>query len=537
MLFTLFQITSFFFFVLICSNALSYLALFEEKDYSAKRLLVHLRETKRGRQILIGKIPLIKWFVIFSYLATVFLSAVDNYYHWLVFALYLALFIKFLKSVFDREIVLPKFSRSAGSIFILSILFEFLLFIVPPLDTFLWLLILDKLLLLFITFVFVVFSVFFDFSRDFVINRAIEKISKYPKVFSIAVVGSYGRGSTKEFIRHVLALSYNVVTSRESFNDALGIAKTINSQLSQKSQIFIAEIEDNKKDDVTEMCGIINPKIVVVCGINEQKLSLFGSMDKIIDSKFAAVSSLSRDGIALFNLGSDYIRKLYRIATSKKFSYLASEKKIKGDIVATNIKEGKFSLSFDVQLFGKRYGLSGVKLLGRQNIENLLPAIFIGVYAGIDFSKIRRAFAELVPLPGSMEPKKAANGAILVNDTYNANINSVLRALSYMKVYRGKKVLVLEPLVEIGKIASQTHYDLGIEIGKVCDLVFLTNDNYYKSLVSGIKKSSSYCKFSIASPAKIINYVKHDLGREDVVVFEGHGASRALSGVPAERIY
>ncbi len=532
----LFSTTSVLFFITIAINAISFLSIFEGRDYNAKRLLIYLRETKSGKNFLLGRIAFVKWIVIFAYVLTVFFP-IDNFYHITVFLLYVLLTLNIVRHVSNRDFTLPRFTKGIIAALIATAIIEILLYSFAVVDQFLWLLLIDKFLLLILSFFLVVISVFSDFGRDYVINRAIAAISKQPKLLSIAVVGSYGRGSTKEFISQILSIKYNVLTEHSSFSNSLGIAKTINSGLNNKSQIFIAEINDYNSEDVREMCALINPKIVVTTGINEQKISLFGSLENILKSKLEAVSSLGRDGIALFNGNSKLALELARKVKKKKFVYSVYSSGENASVVATNVKESKLSFSFDVQVLGKKYKLTGIKLLGRQNIENLLPAIFIGVYAGVDFTQIRDALLKITPLPSSMEPLKAKSGAILIDDTHNANVNSVERVVSYLKLYRGKKVLILEPLVELGKNASKIHLELGEEIGKVCDVVFLTNDNYYPAISSGISEVNPNCEFKVATPAKIIEYVKYESKREDVIAFAGHEASLALSRIPSEKIY
>ncbi len=532
----IFLVTSFFFEVTLCFNAMSFLSLFETRGYNAKRLFVYLRETKSGKRFLIGRVAIVKWFAIFAYGATVFAS-LDNAYHYFILILYFVLFLNVVRHIKNRNINLPNFSRGIVVSLLLTAVIEAFLFSFAPLDQYLWLLVMDKMLLVTLSLFLILTSVFSDFGRDYVINKAISNILKHPKLLSVAVVGSYGRGSTKEFISKILALKYNVLTEHSSFSNSFGIAKTINSSLSNKSQIFIAEINDFTSEDVREMCALISPKIVVVSGINEQKLSLFGNMEKILSSKLEAVSSLTRDGIALFNGNSKLALELYKKTKKKKFVYSVYSTKEDAAIIATNVTESKFSISFNIEVLGKKYKLYNIKLLGKQNIENLLPAIYIGIYAGVDFSLIRDELARLMPLPSSMEPSKTSSGAVLIDDTHNANINSVLRIISYIKLYRGKKVLVLEPLVDLGKNATKIHRDLGEEIGKVCDVVFLTNDNYYPAISAGIAEVNPECEVEVVPPVKIINFVKNESKREDVIVFEGHEAALAFEGISSEKIY
>jgi UDP-N-acetylmuramoyl-tripeptide--D-alanyl-D-alanine ligase len=374
-------------------------------------------------------------------------------------------------------------------------------------------------------------SISFDFRRDILINRAVRKIISNKSLLTIAIVGSYGRGSTKEFISRVLSKKYNVLSTKASFTSTFGIAKTILSELSPKRQIFIAEIDDFKKEDVVEMCEIISPKITVVTGVNEQKLSLFGSMDKIVESKEEAINALSRDGIAIFNGNSGYISKLISGKKQKKFIYSIGSSEKNSSIRAVKIQESKLSLSFDVLFLGKKYSFSNIKLLGRQNIENLLPGIFIGIYMGIDSAVVKKALSELRPLDGAMSPKVTKSGVMLIDDTYNANINSVKKVLSYMKLYSGQKILVLEPLLELGKNSGEVHKTLGREIAKVCDILFLTNSNNIKNIERGIEASGKKIEVKVLSPAGISRFVNNYSRKGDVVVFEGKEARLALKGI------
>ncbi len=523
--------------MVLVSNGITFLRLFEDRGYSAKRLFIHLRETKKGREAIFGRDAILKWIVIFAYMITVFVNGIDVYYHLLVFTLYFAFFLQVVINIKNKELIIPQLSKGVLSAFGLALFVEGFLYSFAPLDQYLWILILDKMLLIIISLFLLAVSIAFDFRRDTVINSAIKKISNKQKLFSIAVVGSYNRGSTKEFISRILSLKYNVLATNESFNDMLGISKTINAELTDKSQIFVAEIDDYNAQDMREMCNLINPKIVVVSGINEQKLSVFGSIENILASKLEAVNSLARDGIALFNGNNNLSRKIYEMTKKKKFIYFAKDEKLPADIVATNIKENKFNISFDITFQGKKYSITNLRLLGRQNIENVLPAIFIGIYAGIDFSLIREGLSKIVPLPGTMLPSKIKSGAVLIDDTHNRNINSVIRSLSYMSLYRGSKILVLEPIVELGKKAAKLQHEIGEEIGRVCDVVFLTNDNHYPSISSGIKHSNPNCVVTVANPTKIAAFIKESSKREDVIVFEGNDAAGALSQIQSEKIY
>ena len=105
-----------------------------------------------------------------------------------------------------------------------------------------------------------------------------------------------------------------------------------------------------------------------------------------------------------------------------------------------------------------------------------------------------------------------------------------------MKLYKGKKILILQPLTELGKNAYQDHLELGKEIGKVCDYLFLTNDNHYKPLVIGIQEEKSLCLVQVLPPAKIAKFVDKNTKAPDIVVFEGREAYNSFSLIASRSI-
>ena len=106
-----------------------------------------------------------------------------------------------------------------------------------------------------------------------------------------------------------------------------------------------------------------------------------------------------------------------------------------------------------------------------------------------------------------------------------------------MNLYRGKRILVLEPLVELGKNSEQAHFDIGKTAGKICDALFLTNDNYINSIRKGVKSSGRSISVTVASPFKISKFISQNCKRDDVIIFEGKEAQLAIKAVQVEMIY
>ncbi len=512
--------------------------MWETRDYQWRRVLIYLKDTNGGRNILFGPTSSIKWFLILLYSTTIFINGFDAYYHLLVFLFYLLVIVDHIRKAYLGIYLFPTASIYAIAICGIAMTFAIILFVFSPLDRYFWILILDKSFPLIIASLISISSAFFDFGTDMVINKALKKIRRHKNLLSIAIIGSYGMGTTKEFISQILKAKYNILEAKTSFSNAAEIARTINSGLNPKKQIFVAAMEDNKFGDIREMSNIAIPKIIVVSGINNGNISMFGSMDRILRSKLEAIESLPKDGLVLFNGNSEYSRALFKRSKKKKFIYSSFPTQVReSDIIAENVKENKLTMSFTIMVLGKKYKIDRMKLIGKQNVESLLPAIFIGLYLGIDFSTIRNTIRALRPLLGTMDPNLAATGAVLINDTYNVNLNSLEQALLYMKLYKGKKVLVMEPVTELGKIASFEHIRIGEKIGEACDYLLLTNNNYKRSILKGVKSVNGNCQVYTLPPVGISDFVNKNCKREDVVVFEGREAGRSLRLVDFDPVY
>ncbi len=180
-------------------------------------------------------------------------------------------------------------------------------------------------------------------------------------------------------------------------------------------------------------------------------------------------------------------------------------------------------------MIGKRKAYFKTTLLGEHVVENILPAIYIGLMLGMSIKQIQQAVLELLPLPKTMSKITLQNNIVVIDDTFNASPESVLSAVSYARLYkRNKKIFILTPLIELGKRARERHVQIGKELGN-CDYLFLTNKNYYKEILEGINSESSKCIVSVGTSVRIAQEIQSIARSGDVVIFEGKEAGNILS--------
>lgn len=525
----LFVATSVLFFLWIIRNILYQVALWQLKEYRFDRVLVHLRETRQGRQLFFAPLSLIKTVLIGGYVFVVFNESYLPVYYWCIFLVYLISAVLVLRENFLNQQRIPTFTLKALFIFAVSIVILFAFYAVPLVDRFLWLLLIDKISYFIVALL--VFGLSFptEIFRDIQVNKAREKIKQFKKLLVIGVTGSYGKSSTKDYTAQILGAKFNVLKTQGTNNTPIGIAQTILRKLNRNTEIFVVEMGAYGRGEIAGMCTMVRPKIGILTAVNDQHLSLFGNLENTKRAKYELIESLPKDGIALFSGNNSHAFSLYNNTKKKKVLYEiltteTSKSASKPDIFANMIVVKKTDVAFDVHIGEKTMYLEA-PLLGAHTIENILPGIYVADYLGMKEDEIKKAVSALTPLPKTMIYHKLQNGVTIIDDTFNANPDAVIAALNYAKIYRGKKILVLQPMIELGKKTNDEHYRVAKEIAQVCDDLILTNKNYFSSIKKGIADSGSTCNIEIASSTHAAEYLSSHTKKGDIIVFEGKEAA------------
>lgn len=525
----LFYLVAILFFIWVIRSTLFWVALWQLKEYRFDRVLVHLRETTQGKNLLFSRLVLIKWLTILSWILIIFRNDLVLFYRITVLAVLVYQAYSVLKEFLLRSIQRPVFTLKAVFILFIVLSIISLLFLIPFMERFVWFLLLGQLIPLLVSFF--VFSLSFptEIYRDWQIEKARKKIKEHKNLLVIGITGSYGKSSTKDYVAQILEKKFKVLKTKRTNNTPIGIAKTILTGLRKETQIFVVEMGAYKMGEITEMCRIVNPKIGIITAVSEQHLSLFGSLKNVAEAKYELIEALPKDGLALFNGNSEAARKLFVKSHKRKILYQVSSivKNQDFTITAGNIRVKPSFITFDVSIVDNKTNLTA-SLIGAQNVENILPGIYIARYLKMSENQIKNAVSLLSSLPKVMEYHKSENRATFIDDTFNANPQSVLAAINYMKIYKGKKILVLQPMIELGKNAKSEHYKIGKEISAICDDLLLTNRNFYSSIKKGIKDGDGDCFVLSASPHELFEFIKSETGKGDIVVFEGKEAANVL---------
>lgn len=379
----------------------------------------------------------------------------------------------------------------------------------------------------------VIFNVFSGIYKRWIINKAKRKISGFVNLKVVGITGSFGKSTTKEILADILSKRYKVLKTPANINTAIGIAQLILRELDEKHEVFVVEMGAYKIGEIREICEMVKPKIGIITAINEQHLALFGKIDNTIKAKFELVDSLPKDGLAILNIGDANIQAGVE---SRSLSSGAIRSRVrlysvgaKSDVYAIGEASDRKNIKFKY-ISGANMKDFTLNILGAHNISNALAAIIAAEELHMNLDKVSQILQKINYLDIGLKKLAGPNGSILIDDTYNSNSDGVFAALRHIKSQRGRKIIIMSSLIELGKCAHKIHQELGKEISKIASKVFFL-DNYYISDIIKGASANSESDIEIRNekkPKKVSEYLKNELKPNDTVLFINRGSRKVL---------
>ncbi len=371
--------------------------------------------------------------------------------------------------------------------------------------------------------------------HQYQIQKASQILSQHKPLLVIGITGSYGKTSTKEFLVTILSRKYQVVKTEASKNSAIGIAETILKKLKPEDEIFIVEMGAYKKGEISQMVELVQPQIGIITAINAQHQDLFKTLENTMEAKFELIRGLTGKNIAIFNADNKYCLEMSRWAYKhKKEVWLYSKMsnkithKYKQLFQATNISSNTSSVSCQIKNDKQKIDVVA-KILGEHQISNILAVVAAAKACGMSLSEINHGIKNLTTYQKVLQPIVGLNGATYINDTFNNNPDAAKAAIEYLAKTKGKKILVFQPMIELGESAAVSHEEVGELSAKICDLIILTNANFADHFLKGVRKITATEKTFILNTQKAAELIKLKAKQGDTVLFKGKEAENVLN--------
>lgn len=514
-----------FWFLRTLKYVLFWLYLWQLKEYHVGRFLDHFR-TQKGRGLVFNPLLALK-IVLF------FFSGFSNFFVAVLTLIYVAETGLFFWQIGKRTFKKP--AQTAKISFLIIVCVAFLVVLlgltldINPVR----LLAYDILLPVIISVIVLFFQPFFVLARNFYLKKASEKIKKFKNLKIIAITGSYGKTSTKEFLTTILSEKFKVLATEKHQNAEIGIAKCVLNDLGPSHQIFIAEMGAYNKGKVKQVCQMLKPSIGIVTGVNEQHLSLFGSMENLLLAEGGGelAQFLEKSGLLVVNGDNKYCLDLIKKFNGKEKIYAEKRGVINADIWADNVSVSKDSIDFmAIDKIGNAAHFKA-EVLGGHNVQNLLGAILVAHELGMSFGEIVEATKNIKQEQAGMVLKKGVHGIDIVDSSYSANPDGVLADLGYLSTFPRKKIIIMPSLIELGKKSSEIHEKIGRKIGHVCDMTIITTKDKFKEIKDGAIAAGMAEKQIILcdKPQDIFSLITLFAKVGDAVLLEGRVPSQLIN--------
>ncbi len=507
------------------------LFLWWRKEYRLDRMRIHLG-TKQGKNVLFGTTHL----VLFILTALWFVPPVRDlsYVALAVYAIGIAIVYvgKF------RHWLLPPISPKVMAILV-SLLYGIIVCVTSlPFPVLIALVFADLLIFPSSVVLVVILTLPTVLYHQIIIARAKRRLFSHKPMTVIGITGSYGKTSVKDYLASILQESYPTLKTEASKNSPIGIAEAVMRSLIPSHEVFVVEMGAYKRGEITRMSEMVRPEIGIVTAINPQHQDLFGTIETTMKAKYELLHTLQGRKIAIINLDDERVKTLgswaaeegctvwgWTTQSVKSKQVIVNSKKI---FRASNIAADMNGVSFDCHVGGEKIHVHA-PVIGEHQAGNILSAIAGAVATGMDVPAAAHAAAGIRPAPKVMEVRRGKQGEVFIDDTFNNNPDAAKAALGFLARQKGKKILVFQPMIELGGFADRSHEEVGAAAGKVCDAIFLTNANHYEAFERGVRSASSKVQLSVASATGIAAYIRAHAGKGDTVLFKGKDAEHTLN--------
>ena len=342
--------------------------------------------------------------------------------------------------------------------------------------------------------------------------KALQDIAKYKRslydIPVIAVTGSVGKTSVKDIIYKVVSSKYKTQCTPGNLNNHIGVPLTI---LGLKDhEVLIVEMGMNHLGEIHTLSEIANPTIAVITNIGTAHIGNLGSRENILKAKMEIVDGM-KDGTLIINNDNDL---LHTITYPHKITIGINEQ---SDYMAKNITNHAFSTEFDI---GNTH--ITIPVGSDAFIYNSLFAYAVGKELNIDDGLIATALADFKLSPHRLELINLSKYQ-LIDDTYNASLDSVKSSLSVLKKVNARKVFIFADILELEDFAKDIHKEVGkIAAENGVDLLLTVGKNAYETHL--IAKELGVQSYHFDNNADLIKALNTLLQTNDTILVKGsHG--------------
>ncbi len=387
-------------------------------------------------------------------------------------------------------------------------------------------------------------------------NKARSFLAKHHPIV-IGVTGSVGKTSTRQTIATILSAKYSVVSSKENYNNELGLPLSILGAKSQgknlfgwlgvllsspkkSADVYVLEYGIDHPGDMDHLVSIAVPSIAVMTALSPVHVEFFSSMDQLGEEKAKLLSSVPADGLVVLNADDVRVVGLGSHASAPVITYGFSE--------TSNVRALDYSIetrsdfSFEpgeqfsevrsnVQMHGESVVITLINQLGKSAVSSVLAAVTVAKHLGLSTEEILSRLDHLKQEPGRMNPIPGIKGSLIIDSTYNAAPASMMSALSILSEFEpvesARRIAVLGHMAELGAQSEQEHRMVGMRAAEVCDRLITVGEMAHHIRHAAIEAGMPEERTEeFADPTEAGRWLDHEIKKGDIVLVKGSQSAR-----------
>ena len=273
----------------------------------------------------------------------------------------------------------------------------------------------------------------------------------------VAVTGSNGKTTVKEMLASIFSRRGEVLATQGNLNNDIGVPLTL-FRLDARHDSAVIEMGANHAGEIDYLAGLATPGVGVVTNAGPAHLEGFGSLEGVARAKGELFARLAPEATAIIN-ADDPFSSLWREMAShcRRMSFGIDQE---ADVRGRSIHLGE-TTRYSTLIPGERAFSISLPLPGRHNVMNALAATAAALAAGFSMEEVMHGLMLLRPVQGRLQARAGRHGSRVIDDTYNANPESLQAAIDVLAAFEGRRVLVLGDMAELGEKAPQLHWQAG----------------------------------------------------------------------------
>jgi UDP-N-acetylmuramoyl-tripeptide--D-alanyl-D-alanine ligase len=352
-------------------------------------------------------------------------------------------------------------------------------------------------------------------------------------VETIGITGSVGKSTTKELIYDVLSQHFRTLKSPGNMNNEIGLPLSL-LRLGRGHQRAVLEMGFYVPGEIKFLCDIAKPRIGIITNIGTVHAERAGSQEAIAKGKAELVEALPENGVAILNYDDPWVHPMAEKTRARVFYYgLDPDADLWADHIEGQGLEGvKFQLHYQNEVLHLR-----APLIGRHSVHTILRAAAVGLVENMAWQDIISGLQQ-----GRNQLRLVAvhtkNGALLLDDSYNASPESTLAALNLLNELEGRKVAVLGDMLELGPYERQGHQMVGARVAEICNELVAIGPRSKITIEAAHQAGMSYSAINwFESATDAVDFLNEHLKQGDTALVKGSlgmGMARIVNALEIE---